>query len=114
MVRIDPPPRRSVQPVFHTLPAGTRLLHIDDPGEWNNTALTFRRKGGPKLRFDLHLSSEDESRGIHDSAMTLEGCVGDVFGDDGMICTGEQRAGASAMRILVAGCITTSETKKVP
>jgi len=38
MVRIDPPPRRSVQPVFHTLPAGTRLLRIDDPGEWKAIA----------------------------------------------------------------------------
>jgi hypothetical protein len=92
MVRIDPPPpQRSVQPVFHTLPAGTRLLRIYDPGEWNNTALTFRRTGGLKLRFDPHLSSEDESRGIHYSALTLECCVVEVFGDDGMICTGSRR-----------------------
>lgn len=99
MVRIDPPPpRRSVQPVFHTLPAGTRLLRIYDPGEWNNTALTFRRTGGPKLRFDLHLSPEDESRGIHYSALTLEGCVVEVFGDDGMICTGTRRLGSLLLK----------------
>jgi hypothetical protein len=99
MVRIDlPPPQRSVQPVFHTLPAGTRLLRIYDPGEWNNTALTFRRTGGPKLRFDPHLSPEEESRGIHYSALTLEGCVVEVFGDDGMICTGSRRLGSLLLK----------------
>jgi hypothetical protein len=95
MVRIDPPPpKRSAQPVIHTLPAGERLLRIYDPGEWNNTALSFRRSGGPRLRFDHHLSPDDESRGIHYSAPTLEACVVEVFGDDGLISTGSRRLGS--------------------
>ncbi|MFM9088015.1 MAG: RES domain-containing protein [Cyanobium sp.] len=99
MVRIDPPPpRRSVQPVFHTLPAETRLLRIYDPGEWNNTAHTFRRTGGPRLRFDHHLGHEGQSRGIHYSALTLEGCVVEVFGDDGMICAGSRRLGSLLLK----------------
>jgi len=99
MVRIDPPPpRRSVQPVFHTLPAGRRLLRIYDPGEWNNTAITFRRTGGPRLRFDPHLGHDRESRGIHSSALTLQGCVVEVFGDDGMICTGSRRLGSLLLK----------------
>ena len=95
MVRIDPPPpKRSAQPVIHTLPAAERLLRIYDPGEWNNTALSFRRRGGPRLRFDHHLSPDDESRGIHYSAPTLEACVVEVYGDDGLISTGSRRLGS--------------------
>jgi hypothetical protein len=95
MVRIDPPPpKRRAQPVIHTLPAGERLLRIYDPGEWNNTALSFRRSGGPRLRFDHHLSPDDESRGIHYSAPTLEACVVEVYGDDGLISTGSRRLGS--------------------
>lgn len=53
VVRIDrPPPQRSVQPIFHALLAGERRLRIYTPGEWNTTALTFRRQGGARLRFD--------------------------------------------------------------
>ena len=99
MVRIDrPPPRRPVQPVVHALAAGERLLRIYSPGEWNNTALTFRRRGGPLLRFDHHLDPEqnleDETRGIHYSARSLEGCLVEVFGDDGLIATQDRRLGA--------------------
>ena len=83
VVRIDrPPPQRPVQPVLHALAAGERLLRIYSPGEWNNTALTFRRRGGPLLRFDHHRdaeqNSEEESRGIHDSARTLEVCLVEI------------------------------------
>lgn len=72
MVRIDrPPPRRPVQPVVHALAEGERLLGIYSPGPWNNTALTFRRHGGPLLRFDHHSdpwqNPDDQSRGIHSS-----------------------------------------------
>jgi hypothetical protein len=99
MVRIEPPPpSRSVHPVFHALPEGARLLRIYDPGRWNNTALTFRCIGGPLLRFDHHLSPEDQSRGIHYSAPTLEGCVVEVFGDDGFICPGERRLGSLLLK----------------
>jgi len=99
VVRIDrPPPRRPVQPIVHALAAGERLLRIYSPGEWNNTALTFRRLGGPRLRFDHHhdpnQNPEEESRGIHYSALTLEGCLVEVFGDDGLIATQARRLGA--------------------
>jgi hypothetical protein len=99
VVRIDrPPPRRPVQPVVHALAAGERLLRIYSPGEWNNTALTFRRRGGPRLRFDHHLDPEqnleDETRGIHYSARSLEGCLVEVFGDDGLMATQDRRLGA--------------------
>jgi len=99
MVRIEPPPpKRSVQPVFLALSAGERLLRIYDPGEWNNTALTFRRSGGPLHRFDHHLNPGDESRGIHYSAQTLEGCLVEVFGDDGLISTRGRRLGSLLLR----------------
>ena len=99
MVRIDrPPPQRSVQPIVHALLAGERLLRIYTPGEWSNTALTFRRRGGPRLRFDHHCdpgqNPDDQSRGIHDSAPTLEGCLVEVFGDDGLISTQDRRLGS--------------------
>ena len=99
MVKIDrPPPKRPVQPIVHALSAGELLLRIYSPGEWNNTALTFRRRGGPRLRFDHHRDPEqnpdDESRGIHYCARTLEGCLVEVFGDDGLIATQDRRLGA--------------------
>jgi hypothetical protein len=99
VVRIErPPPRRPVQPVVHALAVGERLLRIYSPGEWNNTAITFRRRGGPRLRFDHHLDPEhnleDETRGIHYSARSLEGCLVEVFGDDGLIATQDRRLGA--------------------
>ena len=99
VVRIDlPPPKRPVQPVLHALAADKRLLRIYSPGQWNNTALTFRRRGGPRLRFDHHRDPEqnpdDQSRGIHYSATTLEGCLVEVFGDDGLISTQDRRLGS--------------------
>jgi hypothetical protein len=99
VVRIDrPPPRRSVQPIVHALSAGERLLRVYTPGEWNNTALTFRRRGGPLLRFDHHSdpgqNPDDQSRGIHYSAPTLEGCLVEVFGDDGLISTQDRQLGS--------------------
>ena len=99
VVRIDlPPPKRPVQPVLHALAADKRLLRIYSPGQWNNTALTFRRRGGPRLRFDHHRdhgqNPEDQSRGIHYSAPTLEGCLVEVFGDDGLISTQDRRLGS--------------------
>lgn len=99
VVRIDlPPPKPPVQPVLHALAADKRLLRIYSPGQWNNTALTFRRRGGPRLRFDHHRDHEqnpdDQSRGIHYSAPTLEGCLVEVFGDDGLISTQDRRLGS--------------------
>ena len=103
VVRIDrPPPRRSVQPIVHALSAGERLLRVYTPGEWNNTALTFRRRGGPLLRFDHHSdpgqNPDDQSRGIHYSAPTLEGCLVEVFGDDGLISTQDRQLGSLLVR----------------
>lgn len=99
MVRIDrPPPRRSVQLVFQDLTVGERLLRIYSPGQWHNTALAFRCRGGPRLRFDHHRdpdqNPDDQSLGIHYSAPTLEGCLVEVFGDDGLISTQDRRLGS--------------------
>lgn len=99
VVRIDlPPPKRPVQPVLHALAANKRLLRIYSPDQWDNTALTFRRRGGPRLRFNHHSDHEqnpdDQSRGIHYSAPTLEGCLVEVFGDDGLISTQDRRLGS--------------------
>jgi hypothetical protein len=99
VVRIDrPPPRRPVQPIVHALSAGERLLRIYTPGEWNNTAVTFRRRGGARLRFDHHSdprqNPNDQSRGIHYSAPTLEGCLVVVFRDDSLISTQGRRLGS--------------------
>jgi len=103
VVRIDrPQPQRSVQPIFHALLAGERLLRIYTPGEWNTTALTFRRRGGARLRFDHHSDSgqnpDDQSRGIHYSSPTLEGCLVEVFGDDGLIATKDRKLGSLLVR----------------
>ena len=63
-----------------------RLLRVYTPGEWKNTALTFRRRGGPLLC------------GIPYSAPTLEGCLVEVFGDDGLISTQDRQLGSLLVR----------------
>jgi hypothetical protein len=95
MVRIDgPPPQREAYPIFHVIQKGERILRIYTPGTRKNTALTFRRQGGPKLRFDHHHDSDDQTRGIHYSSPTLKGCLVEVFGDDGLISTDDRRLGS--------------------
>ena len=97
MVRIDPPPpERPVNPAYLSLPIGERLLRIysPSPSRWNNNPTSFRRWGGPTQRFDHHVDSEDKSRGIHYSARTLEGCLVEVFADDGFISTSDRRLGS--------------------
>lgn len=91
MVVVDPPPpRRRPNPLFHTLPAETRLVRLFDPSRHGATATGFRSYG-PLLRFDHHRgredgkSGDDAERGIYYAAMTLSGCLVEVFGDTGVV-----------------------------
>lgn len=43
---------------------------------------------------DPEQNPDDQSRGIHYSAPTLEGCLVEVFGDDGLISTQDRRLGS--------------------
>lgn len=83
VVRIDPPPpQRSLKPIVQALPTGARLLRIYRPKQHGSTACGFRFEG-PFSRFDHH--DLGQRRGIHYSALTLSGCVVEVFGDTGVI-----------------------------
>ena len=91
MVRIAlPPPATPPNPLFTTLPAGTRLVRVFDPTTpWKVTALTFNANG-PRNRFDHHRPpppgstspfANDPERGIYYAALTLSCCLVEVFGD---------------------------------
>ncbi len=76
-----PPPNRPPNPLFHTLPADTRLVRLFDPTSYNATATSFR-SWGPRYRFDHHRGQgqqrdpcEDPDRGIYYAAFTLSGCI---------------------------------------
>lgn len=90
VVVAPPPPRRRPNPLFHTLPAETRLVRLFDPSRHGATATGFRSYG-PLLRFDHHRGREDGKpgddveRGIYYAAMTLSGCLVEVFGDTGVV-----------------------------
>lgn len=90
MVRIaGPPPARGPRPVHQILPAGSELYRIYDPSVRGVGRLTFRHRG-PLLRFDHHVG-RSRRRGIYYSALTLEGCVVEVFGDSGTVRFGKYR-----------------------
>jgi hypothetical protein len=91
LVVVDPPPpQRRPNPLFHVLPAGTRLVRLFDPYRYGTTATSFRSYG-PLLRFDHHRGREgrkpedDAERGIYYAAMTLSGCLVEIFGDTGVV-----------------------------
>lgn len=91
MVVVDPPPpRRRPNPLFHNLPSGSRLVRLFDPSRHGATATGFRSYG-PLLRFDHHRGREDgkpgddAERGIYYAAMTLSGCLVEVFSDTGVV-----------------------------
>ncbi|MBV9279247.1 MAG: RES family NAD+ phosphorylase [Chloroflexi bacterium] len=86
MVRIDPPPPlHPPSPTFHHLVSKSHLVRIFDPTDHGATATGFRFYG-PLRRFDHHRSfvlgpSLDPARGIYYAALSLEGCLVEVFGD---------------------------------
>lgn len=94
MVHIPPPPpARPPNPLFAIIHSGAFLVRLFDPSRFGTTALSFRRFG-PLLRFDHHgpagLSpGPDPARGIYYVAQTLSGCLVEVFGDTGLIITGD-------------------------
>ena len=91
MVVVDPPPpRRRPNPLFHDLPSGSRLVRLFDPSRHGATATGFRSYG-PLLRFDHHRGrgggkpGDDIERGVYYAAMTLSGCLVEIFGDTGVV-----------------------------
>ncbi len=91
MVVVDsPPPRRRPNPLFHVLPAGTRLVRLFDPSRRGATAIGFRSYG-PLLRFDHHRGTgdgtpgHDPERSIYYAATTLSSCLVEIFGDAGVV-----------------------------
>ena len=104
MVVVDPPPpRRRPNPLFHILPADTRLVRLFDPSRRGATATGFRSYG-PLLRFDHHREREDGKpendveRGIYYAAMTLSGCLVEVFGDTGVVDLGNHHVASPILR----------------
>jgi RES domain len=102
LVRIDlPPPHRSPNPIFHTVPVDTRLVRIFDPSVHNQTVLTFRTFG-PLRRFDHHrafgdAAAEDAERGIYYAAFDLEGCIVEVYGDTKVVDYGEKQVASPVL-----------------
>ena len=88
MVLIPPPPPTApVDPSLVELPAGTRLVRVFDPTRYQATPTGFRFHG-PHARFDHHEGRGPErhpdvsaARGIYYAALTLSGCLVEVFGD---------------------------------
>jgi hypothetical protein len=104
LVVVDPPPpRRRPNPLFHVLPTGTRLVRLFDSSRYGATATSFRSYG-PLLRFDHHRGREDgkpgddAERGIYYAAMTLSGCLVEVFGDTGVVDLHRHHVASSILR----------------
>lgn len=104
MVVLDPPPpRRRPNPLFRALPAGTRLVRLFDPSQHGATATGFRSYG-PLLRFDHHRGRDDErpaedaERGIYYAALTLSGCLVEIFGDTGVVDIGGHHVASPILR----------------
>ena len=88
-----PPPARPPSPLFHLLPAGSKIVRIYDPTTHGTTELTFRFFG-PLARFDHHQGphpQEDLERGIYYAAPSFSSCLVEVFGDTGVIETANKR-----------------------
>jgi RES domain len=87
-----PDPRRRLNPVQRTLPAGTDLFRIYDPADphWPRTALQFRYLG-PLARFDHHRGTGTrERRGIWYAGLDLSCAVVEAF-DIGIVDPGTKR-----------------------
>ena len=85
-----PPPSYAPNPLIRHLPAGTELVRIFDPTRYGATALQFRTFG-PLLRFDHQQPTstghpaEHANRGVYYAALTLSGCLVEVFGDSRLV-----------------------------
>lgn len=84
-----PPPARRPRPVHCRLPAGGELYRVYDPARHDTGPLSFRT-AGPLVRFDHHEDGASE-RAIYYAALSLEGCVVEVFGDVGVVSLGGLR-----------------------
>lgn len=89
-----PPPGRPPHPRFFELSPGTGLVRLFDPTSYGASATGFRFYG-PLKRFDHHTGDGpdrapvvDSVRGIYYAALTLAGCIVEVFGDAGSITPG--------------------------
>ncbi len=66
------------------------MVRLFDPSRYRATATGFRSYG-PLLRFDHHRGREDgkpdddTERGIYYAAVTLSGCLVEIFGDTGVV-----------------------------
>jgi RES domain len=92
VITLPPPdPRRRLNPVHITLPAGTDLYRIYDPASrYRPQALTFRVRG-PFARMDHHEGTgADEPRGIWYGGLTLAGAIVEAF-QSGVIEPGTSR-----------------------
>lgn len=78
-----PPPARRPRPQRLTRPVGGELYRIYDPTRHGTGPLSFRR-AGPLVRFD-HYERGSPERAIYYAALTLEGCLVEVFGDVGVV-----------------------------
>jgi len=69
--------------------AGSFIVRLFDLTSHGQTALAFRHYG-PLRRFDHQVNSSgapahDAVRGIYYAALTLSGCIVEIFGDTGLI-----------------------------
>jgi hypothetical protein len=81
VIKLPPPdPRRRLNPVHITLPAGTDLFRVYDPvSRYKPGPLTFRVRG-PSARMDHHEGTgADEDRGIWYGGLTLAGAIVEAF-----------------------------------
>jgi hypothetical protein len=92
-VALPPPdPRRRIRPSHHTLPVGTELYRIYDPGAPHGPRSgTAFRYWGPLARFDHHRGTgRRERRGIWYGGLTLACAVVEAF-DVGVVEPGTKR-----------------------
>jgi hypothetical protein len=79
------------------------LVRLFDPSRHVASATGFRSYG-PLLRFDHHRGREDgmpandAERGIYYAAMTLSGCLVEVFGDTGVVDLGHHHVASPILR----------------
>lgn len=104
MVRIaPPPPERVPNPLFYNVPGGATLVRLFNPAHHGASALQFRSYG-PLSRFDHHVGrgqqrnpDDDPGRAIYYAASSLSGCLVEVFGDTGVIDTGDWHVAALSL-----------------
>lgn len=84
---LRPPPKRPLTPKVETIPASASIIRIFDPTDHGATSTGFRFFG-PLRRFDHHRAfvqsgAQDPERGIYYAALTFDGALVEVFGDNG-------------------------------